>query len=335
MAIDYKTAGVDIDKGDAFVDWLKEEQPASPHSDKIVDGIGGFASIFRFHFPELKDPCLVSATDGIGTKLKLGIQLESYESLGQDLVAMCANDLICTGAQPLYFLDYYATSQLDLTQAQSFLKGVRQACHESQMALIGGETAEMPGLYHGRDFDCAGFAVGVVERSKILGPQRVKKGMKVIGVSSSGFHSNGYSLVRRLFASAEDLEVWGERLIKPTHLYVRLALDVFQSIDVAALAHITGGGLQNIPRVLPKDLSVQMQSWQWPELFKEAQRRAGISDHEMLKTFNCGIGLVFVVNSSSVSALTHKIEAHGFSALDLGHVVDGKQTVLLDGETFE
>ncbi len=329
MSIDYKSAGVDIDKGDQFVDWLKEDQSVSPHQDKVLDGIGGFASIFRFNFPELKDPCLVSATDGIGTKLKLGIELESYESLGQDLVAMCANDLICTGASPLYFLDYFATSKLDLHQAQSFLKGVRKACHESQMALIGGETAEMPGLYQPKDFDCAGFAVGVVDREKILGPQNVKKGMVALGVSSSGFHSNGYSLVRKLFSTPDDLKKWGDALLTPTHLYIDLALKALKQSSVAAIAHITGGGIHNIARVIPKNLSLELKNWQWPELFKEAQRRAKITDAEMLKTFNCGVGLVFIIDTTEVNSLKSLIQNLGFQSYDLGVLVDGDQTVII------
>lgn len=329
MAIDYKSAGVDIDKGDAFVDWLQEDKSQSPHADKILGGIGGFASIFRFDFPQMKDPCLVSSTDGIGTKLKLGIELESYETLGQDLVAMCANDLICTGAQPLFFLDYFATSKLDLAQAKPFLAGVRRACHESQMALIGGETAEMPGLYQPRDFDCAGFSVGVVDRPKILGKERVREGMVAIGVSSTGFHSNGFSLVRQLFNGEADLKRWGEKLLAPTALYIDLVMkSLKENLPIAAIAHITGGGVHNIPRVLPDDLSLQMQAWEWPELFVEAQKRAEISYQEMLKTFNCGIGLVIIIEKSGSDALKKNIADGGFKAVDLGSIVKAEGGVL-------
>ncbi len=318
--MDYKSAGVDIEKGDAFVDWLKEDKSPGPHQDKVLDGIGGFASIFRFNFPEMKDPCLVSATDGIGTKLKLAIDLGRYETLGQDLVAMCANDLICTGAQPLFFLDYFATSKLDLDQAQPFLAGVRKACHESQMALIGGETAEMPGLYQPKDFDCAGFAVGVVDRPRILKAENVKAGDKVIGVSSSGFHSNGYSLVRKLFASPEDLKTWGERLLAPTTLYVSLAMDLLKQDLVHAMAHITGGGIHNVTRVIPKNLGLQLKSWEFPEVFKEAQSRAQINKQEMLKTFNCGVGLSLIVPPEKAESVASLIETAGFVALEVGEI---------------
>lgn len=329
MAIDYKKAGVDIEKGDAFVDWLQEDGTPPPHQDKVLDGIGGFASIFRFNFPEMKDPCLVSATDGIGTKLKLAIDLEKYDTLGQDLVAMCANDLICTGAQPLFFLDYFATSHLDLEQAKPFLASVRRACHESQMALIGGETAEMPGLYQPKDFDCAGFAVGVVDREKILGAPKVKEGMVAIGVNSSGFHSNGFSLVRKLYESAGDMKAWGEKLLTPTALYVNLAMDALKTQDVAALAHITGGGIHNVGRVLPEGLGLDLQMWEWPEIFKETQKRAEISNEEMLKTFNCGVGLVFIVTENEKNSLNEKIHKHGFHSFELGSIVKSETKVIL------
>lgn len=333
MAIDYKSAGVDIDKGDAFVDWLQEDKAKSPHEDKIIGGIGGFASVFRFDYPQMQEPCLVSSTDGIGTKLKLGIDLESYETLGQDLVAMCANDLICTGAQPLFFLDYFATSKLDLTQAKTFLTGVRRACHQSQMALIGGETAEMPGLYQPRDFDCAGFAVGVVDRPKMLGSHRVKEGMVAIGVSSTGFHSNGFSLVRKLFNSESDLKLWGQKLLTPTALYINLVMkSLKENLPIAAIAHITGGGVHNIPRVIPEDMSLDLQSWEWPELFQEAQQRAEIPTAEMLKTFNCGIGLVIITEESAAAAIKKNITSEGFRSYDLGEIVKEKGGVLFPPE---
>ena len=326
MAIDYKSSGVDIEKGDQLVDWLKSDKKSRPHEDKIIDGIGGFASIFQLNFPEYKEPCLVSATDGIGTKLKLAIELESYESLGQDLVAMCVNDLICTGAKPLFFLDYFATSKLDLHQVQPFLKGLRRACDDVEMTLIGGETAEMPGLYQPRDFDCAGFAVGVVDKSKILSPQRVKKGMRAIGVSSSGFHSNGYSLVRKLFQ--EDVKEWGEALLKPTHLYVNLVTEQLKDFPIAAVAHITGGGLNNIGRVMPEGLQLSLQDWVWPDLFKEAQKRSQMSKSQMLETFNCGVGLVLFVEAKDEQAVSTVIEENNYRAIPLGTIEEGSEKLL-------
>lgn len=328
MAIDYKTAGVDIEKGDQFVDWLQSEAGNEPHKDKVVDGIGGFASIFRFDYPQMEEPCLVSATDGIGTKLKLAIDLEKYDTLGQDLVAMCANDLICTGAQPLFFLDYFATSHLDLTQAKPFLNGVRKACHESQMVLIGGETAEMPGLYQPKDFDCAGFAVGVVDKKQILGATKVKTGMVAIGVSSSGFHSNGFSLLRKLYNQPSDLKAWGEKLLTPTALYVKLALELLKKHNIAAFAHITGGGVHNIGRVLPEGTGLELQAWEWPEIFKETQKRAEISDKEMMKTFNCGVGLCVIVPESDVSSIQSIIEQHQFKSYNLGKIVNSTEKII-------
>ena len=331
MAIDYKDAGVDIEKGDALVDWLKEDQKPGPHADKVVGGIGGFASVFKMPTAGFSDPCLVSATDGIGTKLKLAIELESYETLGQDLVAMCANDLVCTGAQPLFFLDYFATSKLELDQAKPFLKGLRKACHDSQMELMGGETAEMPGLYQPKDFDCAGFAVGVVDRPKILGPHNVKAGQRLLGVSSSGFHSNGYSLVRKLF-SGKDLKTWGETLLKPTHLYVNLAMKLLETVNVSAFAHITGGGIHNIPRVVPENLMVQLKSWDIPELFLEAKKRAEISFHELLKTFNCGVGFVVILESESFDKASKAASELGFSTYDLGEIIEGSDSIQFPSE---
>ena len=206
MSAHYKKAGVDNEAGDALIDWLQADRSEVPHKNRIVEGIGGFASLFRIDFPEMKKPCLITCTDGVGTKVKLAAHFERYEGIGQDLVGMCVNDLICTGGRPLLFLDYYATGKLDLKAAQSFLLGLKKACHEADCALVGGETAEMPGVYQEKDFDVAGFAVGIVDEDQRLGPQRVREGDAVIGVSSSGFHSNGYSLLRKVFA--EDLALW-------------------------------------------------------------------------------------------------------------------------------
>lgn len=334
-AMDYKSAGVDIEKGDALVDWLKEDGGSKPHADKIVNGIGGFASIFHMNFPEIKDPCLVSATDGIGTKLKLAIEMEKYDTLGQDLVAMCANDLICTGAQPLFFLDYFATSHLDLGQAQPFLASVRKACHESQMALIGGETAEMPGLYQPKDFDCAGFAVGVVDREKILKPENVKTGDVAIGIASSGFHSNGFSLVRKLYSTREDIEIWGEKLLTPTSLYVNLAMGLLRGASASVLAHITGGGIHNVSRVLPKKLGLQLKAWDFPELFQETQKRARVSTQEMLKTFNCGVGLVIVTPQEKSNAVMEQAQALGFTTYDLGDIIESEESIIFPEEWTE
>ncbi len=322
MSIDYKRAGVDVEAGDAFVEWIQKSQPSqSPFSDKIISGVGGFASIFKLNFPKIKNPCLVSATDGVGTKVKLAAQYENYSGVGQDLVAMCVNDLICCGAQPLFFLDYYATGKLDMKAAQAFLKSVRDACHESGCALIGGETAEMPGVYHEKDFDCAGFAVGIVDEHETLGPHRVRLGDECIGVASSGFHSNGYSLLRKLFA--EDLDAWKDLLLRPTKLYPKLVMGLYEARKLNAVAHITGGGMENLPRVLPVGTEVKLKHWDWPSEFTEVQKRSGMSRTEMLKTLNCGIGLVMIVDPGLAGEVEEACEKLGHKTYRIGTVDAG------------
>jgi phosphoribosylformylglycinamidine cyclo-ligase len=315
--VDYKTAGVDVEAGDQLVDWLKESAPkTSPHAERLVSGIGGFAAVFRAGFPEMKKPCLVASTDGIGTKVKLASQFGKFDTVGQDLVAMCVNDLVCCGAQPLFFLDYYATGKLELEDAKAFLGGVRKACHESGAALIGGETAEMPGVYRGRDFDAAGFSVGIVDEENTLGPHRVSIGDKVIGVSSSGFHSNGYSLLRRVFEN--DLEKWSDLLLTPTHLYATVVLDLHKKNLLNAVANITGGGTENIPRVMPKGTILPLVDWSWPEAFVEVQDRTGMSRTEMLKTLNCGIGLALIVSGEKAAEVEKLVQEHGYKTYSLG-----------------
>lgn len=326
--MDYKSAGVDIDKGDALVDWIKESQIKGPFEEKMISGVGGFASIMRFDFPEYKEPCLVSATDGVGTKLKLAVLLNKYDTIGQDLVAMCVNDLACTGARPLFFLDYYATGKLELEQAQPFLEGVRKACQDVGAQLVGGETAEMPGVYRDRDFDCAGFAVGVVDRSQILGPHRVKEGDVVLAIESSGFHSNGYSLLRKVFE--KDLKEWAETLLTPTALYTNVILDLL-SEDLHGAAHITGGGMDNIARVLPEGLSLTLPDWSWPEACLEVQKRANISVEQMLKTFNCGVGMVCILPAEKEKSAQDKISKNGFKSFKMGVVSKYPDPVVYPG----
>lgn len=321
MAIDYKQAGVDVEAGDALVDWLKSNAPARwPHQDKLVEGIGGFAALFRADFKEFKEPCLVSCTDGVGTKIKLAVKFESYREVAQDLVAMCVNDMVCSGAKPLFFLDYYASGRLRLPAAKDFLAGVQAACIESDCALIGGETAEMPGVYDGNDFDCAGFSVGVVDRVHALGPHRVKPGMKLIGIGSTGFHSNGFSLLRQVFAS--DIDSWRDQLLKPTALYVKVVHAALKTPGLQAVAHITGGGLDNIPRVLPRGTKARIKPWPVPAPFLEVKKRSGTSWMSLLTTLNCGIGMVWVVDDGAAASLRDVIQAHGFKAFNLGEVVE-------------
>lgn len=325
----YRDAGVDVEAGDQLVDWLVEsgsvdsaqsqtQSSKSPRADEVVSGIGGFAAVFRAQFSHMKKPCLVAATDGIGTKILLAVRARKYREVAQDLVAMCVNDLVCSGAEPLFFLDYYATSKLEPAAAKEFLTGVREACNRVNCALIGGETAEMPGLYKQGDFDAAGFSVGVVDEEKMLGPKRVEVGDHVIGVSSSGFHSNGFSLLRRLFEA--DLDAWQDRLLTPTALYVNLVLELAKASRIKAVAHITGGGMENLPRVLPNGTEVKLIDWAWPQQFIEVQDRSQLSREEMLKTLNCGVGLAIVCKPSEITIVEAAIAKHGFKAIPLGKV---------------
>jgi len=312
----YQKAGVNVEAGDALVDWLQKDQKKSIFQDRIVSGIGGFASLFNMQFPEIKKPCLVTCTDGVGTKVKLASKYSRYEGIGQDLVAMCVNDLICTGGIPLMFLDYYAVGKLDLQNAQAFLASVKKACEDSECALVGGETAEMPGVYNPPDFDCAGFAVGIVDQDKALGPQNVQVGDVLIAVESSGLHSNGYSLYRKLFEKDESQFL--DQLLVPTHLYVKMMKSVMKKINVHAAAHITGGGLDNLPRVMPQNTVAELSPWEFPKIFKEVQRRAEMSDLEMMQTTNCGIGFVLFVSPKDVSETLGLIEHAGFKAWNWG-----------------
>lgn len=331
MALNYKEAGVDVLAGESLVQWLVASKAGKKHYQKnLVSGIGGFASLFRVDFTQMEKPCLVTCTDGVGTKVKLGSQYQRYQSLGQDLVAMCVNDLICCGGMPLLFLDYYATGKLELEAAKDFLSGVQKACDDSLCALVGGETAEMPGVYAQKDFDCAGFAVGVVDEVKALGPHRVQEGDRVLGVSSNGFHSNGYSLIRKIFA--DDLDQWIDYLLRPTHLYVEMMADLLKSpCALHAAAHITGEGIENVPRVLPDHLAWEGRSWEWPEPFQVVQKRSGMSDSEMLRTLNCGVGFVLILPETSYKAAETLVQSKGFKTFDLGRIVkrtdEGKEII--------
>lgn len=322
MAIDYKKAGVDVEKGDKLVDWIKSQsESTSPWKHNLLSGVGGFASIFKANFQNMKSPCLVSCTDGVGTKVLLAIEYDRYFEVGVDLVAMSINDMICSGAQPLFFLDYYACGKLELEKAQNFITGVKTACDQTQCLLIGGETAEMPGVYKEQDFDCAGFAVGVVDEENIIGKHKVEAGDRLIGVASSGFHSNGYSLVRKLFD--KDMDEWIEDIIKPTHLYADLVLNLYHKNYLNAVAHITGGGLDNLLRVFPKGLNAKLQPWTLPALFQEAQKRSELSDVELLKTFNCGVGVILVVSEQNYKQVMQELKNCPFGVFDLGVIEQG------------
>lgn len=323
MVIDYKKSGVDVEAGDSLVEWLQRNSPLSDYQRQlqknVVSGIGGFASLFNLGFKKYKEPLLITCTDGVGTKVKLASYFQDYSTVGQDLVAMCVNDLICTGGEPVLFLDYFATGKLQLEQAKPFLRSVQEACRESDCLLVGGETAEMPGVYQANDFDCAGFAIGLVEKSEVWGSERVKTGDILVGVSSSGFHSNGFSLVRRLFEN--DFDRYKKELLTPTHLYVKLTKALRQSgVEVHAASHVTGGGIENLPRVLQANQKIRLRKWTFPEIFVEAQRRSGLDDLALMKTFNCGVGFCFYVSPQDVVKVESQIQAQGFQSFNLGEV---------------
>lgn len=299
-SLSYKDAGVDIAAGDELVNRIKSVSKATRRPE-VIGGLGGFGALCNIP-TKFKDPVLVSGTDGVGTKLKLAMMLNKHDSIGIDLVAMCANDLIVTGAEPLFFLDYYASGKLDLDIAVQVITGIGEGCQQAGCALIGGETAEMPGMYHGGDYDLAGFCVGVVERSKIIDGSSVKVGDKLIGLSSSGPHSNGYSLIRKIIErdpqALENNPELRAQLLAPTKIYVKAVLKALETIDIHALAHITGGGItENLPRVLPEfcQAEIDLKSWQAPSCFQWLQNVGKVEQMEMLKTFNCGIGMIVVV----------------------------------------
>ena len=330
----YAEAGVDIDAGNTLVERIK---PAAKRTARpgAMAGLGGFGALFDLKAAGYSDPILVAATDGVGTKLRIGIETGHVDGLGIDLVAMCVNDLVCQGAEPLFFLDYFATGKLDVDQATRIVEGIAEGCLRSGCALVGGETAEMPGMYHGGDFDLAGFAVGAMERGSDL-PAGVAEGDVILGLASDGVHSNGYSLVRRIvdlagLAWADDAPfaetTLGEALLTPTRLYVKPALAAIRAGGVHGLAHITGGGLtENLPRVLPEGLGAQIDltSWTLPPVFAWLSQAGGIVEAELLKTFNAGIGMVLVVEAGQAGALTALLSQMGETVHQLGHITKGE-----------
>ncbi len=333
-AMTYAQAGVDIDAGNALVERIK---PAARSTARrgVVDGLGGFGALFDLKAAGYTDPVLVAATDGVGTKLRIAIDTGVLDTIGIDLVAMCVNDLVCQGAEPLFFLDYFATGKLDVDAAARIIEGIARGCAASGAALIGGETAEMPGMYHGGDFDLAGFAVGAMERGNGL-PAGVAEGDVLLGLASDGVHSNGYSLVRRIVERSG--VAWdapapfgdgtlGAALLTPTRLYVRTILDAVRSGGVHALAHITGGGLtENVPRVIPDGLGVEIDlgAWTLPPVFAWLREEGGLAEVEMLKTFNSGIGMVAVVAADHADALAVQLAAAGERVSRIGRVVAGQ-----------
>ncbi len=338
-SLNYKNAGVDIEAGNDLVERIKPIA-ARTRRPGVMAGLGGFGSLFELPLNRYKNPILVSGTDGVGTKLKLAIELGIHDTVGIDLVAMCVNDIVVLGAEPLFFLDYYATGKLEVDIATSVIAGIGKGCEQSGAALVGGETAEMPGMYSGGDFDLAGFCVGIVEKDNILDGTEVKAGDKLIGIASSGPHSNGFSLIRKIIetssASLSDTlngKPLGKALLEPTKIYVKSLLELLKAVPVHALAHITGGGLtENMPRVLPDglDASIDLNAWDFPETFKWLQKQGNVSLKDMLTTFNCGIGMIVCVDAENEADTLELLKQQGETVYSIGEIIasSGKPEVI-------
>lgn len=331
MSQEYKKSGVDIDAGNRFVDLIKPFIRQTLRSGVITD-IGGYGGLFALDISKYKEPILVSSTDGVGTKLKLAIELKRYDTVGIDLVAMCVNDIACLGAEPLFFLDYFATGNLKPEEHKDIVKGIASGCKTSNCALIGGETAEMPDFYAPDDFDLAGFAVGVADRSKIIDGTEVRIDQEIIGIASSGFHSNGYSLIRKIIndnklnlnkkVAGLDFPL-GEMLLRPTKIYTPLLLHLLREFKITGIAHITGGGfVENIPRILPNGVKavIQKNAWPIPPLMEFFKEKGKVDDNEMYRVFNCGIGIVIIIPTEQKNEVLEIISAHGEEAYCIGSI---------------
>ena len=328
-SLSYKDAGVDIDAGNELVNRIKKVVKETKRPE-VMGGLGGFGALCAIP-QKYNQPILVSGTDGVGTKLRLAMDLDHHELIGIDLVAMCVNDLIVQGAEPLFFLDYYATGKLNVDVAATVISGIAEGCKQSGCALVGGETAEMPGMYHGNDYDLAGFCVGVVEKADMIDGSKVQDGDVLIALASSGAHSNGYSLVRKIIEVSGvnplteylDDKPLAEHLLAPTKIYVKSVLDLIAKIEVHAIVHITGGGFwENIPRVLPNNTQaiVYEASWQWPSLFNWLQQAGNVSRHEMYRTFNCGVGLIIALPKALANKAITLLTNNGETAWLLGEI---------------
>ena len=322
----YKSAGVDIDAGNDLVEKIKKDV-ASSHNKNVLGNIGGFAGMYELS-KNYNEPVLVACTDGVGTKVALAQEFNQVDFIGQDLVAMCVNDLIVCGAKPLFFLDYFASSKLEVNEASRIIKSIADACKNSNCALLGGETAEMPGHYVGKNFDLAGFSVGCVEKENIITGDNIEEGNVLIGIESSGPHSNGFSLIRKIIKESSmkgnDPNKITELALKPTHLYPNLIVQLINQFKINGMAHITGGGLtENIPRSLPKHLAVEiyLDSWQLPEIFRWLQDNGSITQDDMLRIFNCGIGMVLIVNEDISENVKSEIKNNAFECFDIGKVI--------------
>ncbi len=327
--LNYKNSGVNIHAGNELVERIKP-LAARTHRPGVMAGLGGFGALFELPLNRYQQPILVSSTDGVGTKLKLAIEMGKHDTIGIDLVAMCVNDIIVQGAEPLYFLDYFATSALDVEVATQIVKGISEGCLLAGAALVGGETAEMPGIYSTNDYDLAGFAVGIVEKNKILDGSAIKAGDKLIALTSSGPHSNGFSLIRQILnLTSTPLDqpfgskTLGEVLLEPTRIYVKSLLTLMENFPIKGLAHITGGGLtENLPRILPQGLqaNIDLSSWKWPAIFQWLQQQGNVDQQEMLRTFNCGIGMIVCVSPENLKPSLEMLMDLGETAFEVGEI---------------
>jgi phosphoribosylformylglycinamidine cyclo-ligase len=330
--ISYKEAGVDIDAGNHFVNLIKPLVKQTTRPEVLTD-IGGFGGLFSLNSTKYNRPTLVAATDGVGTKLKLAFLLDKHDTVGIDLVAMCVNDIIVQGAEPLFFLDYLATAKLAPEQAVEVIKGIVEGCKQANCALLGGETAEMPGMYTGGEYDLAGFSVGVVDNDKIIDGSSITKGDLVIGIASSGLHSNGFSLARKIFLETLQLDLafqpndldnsLGQELLTPTRIYVKSILNLIRDFNIKGIAHITGGGLlENIPRILPNHCKaiIERNSWEKPAIFEMLRQGGNIAEDEMYRTFNYGIGMILVVSPDETEDIIARLAALGDRAYVIGEI---------------
>ena len=335
----YSDSGVDIDEANQLIDNIKPIVRQTLNKN-VLSNIGGFGALYELDINHYKKPVLVSGTDGVGTKIMLARELSCFDQIGIDLVAMCVNDVITLGAKPLFFLDYFATSKLKVSEATNIIKGIAEGCLQSDIALIGGETAEMPGVYQSGDFDLAGFCVGVVDYEKIIDGQHIKPTDSIIGIESSGPHSNGYSLIRKIIEVNSinlqdklDDRTLGEAIIQPTTIYAKAINHLQETYDIHGMAHITGGGFkENIVRILPENINaeIDLNAWQQPEVFNWIQTVGNVDHEEMLRTFNCGIGYVLVVSNSDSKRVINKLAETGLKAFLIGEITTGKKEVRLN-----
>ncbi|MGM0502386.1 MAG: phosphoribosylformylglycinamidine cyclo-ligase [Bacillota bacterium] len=341
MGLTYKDAGVDIEAGEETVDKVKGAV-AETFTDQVLTGLGGFGALFAPDLSDYQNPVFVSGTDGVGTKLKIAFMTEQHDSIGIDLVAMCANDILAQGAKPLFFLDYLATGKLNPDAAAEVVKGIAVGCKQAECALIGGETAEMPDFYSAGEYDIAGFVVGIVDREQIITGEDIEVGDKIIGLGSNGIHSNGYSLVRKIFFELQGYDTeqkldgldgtLGQELLKPTKIYVKSVLEILDQYQVNGIAHITGGGLiENLPRVLPEGTTavIDSSSWQRPQIFNLIQQYGEVETKEMYRTFNMGIGMTLVVPAEQAEEVMETAQELGEEAYMIGEVKPGENEVQL------